>query len=678
MKNFLIIIIFAILLASLGGADSKSGEQNRNNSSLISRDLLFGNPDKITTRISPDGSKLAFLAPKEGVLNVWVGQADSPKTAKPVTNDTSRGIRSYTWAYTNQHILYLQDRNGDENWRIYSVNLSNGKILDLTPFEGVRADIRALSPKHPEEAIIGLNRRDPEYHDLYRLNIETGNMTLILENKEFSGFEIDNDFRVRLASNMTADGGSEVFMPAKNGSWETFIRIEMEDALTTGFSGFNKINDQIYLIDSRGRNTAALYALNLQTKESYFLAEDPKSDLTGMMIHPTEKNVQAVAFYYDRIHWKILDPSIEPDMDLLHSVEEGDMTVVSRSLDDKVWIVVFTRDNGPSHYYYYDHDKRRASFLFTDRELLAGLPLAKMIPAVIKSRDGLDLVSYYTLPLQSDENGDGRPDKPLPMVLYVHGGPWARDYWGLDSIHQWLANRGYVVLSVNFRGSTGLGKNFINAGNLEWGKKMHDDLIDAVNWSVQQKIADPEKIAIMGGSYGGYAALAGLTFTPGTFACAVDIVGPSNLITLLETIPPYWKPEIEQFTKRVGDFRTEPGRKLLQERSPLNSVTRIERPLLIGQGANDPRVKQNESDQIVKAMQAKGLPVTYVLYGDEGHGFARPENRLSFYAIAEAFLAEHLGGSFQPIGQDFTGSNLTVPAGAGEVPGLAQALEGKA
>ena len=254
---------------------------------------------------------------------------------------------------------------------------------------------------------------------------------------------------------------------------------------------------------------------------------------------------------------------------------------------------------------------------------------------------------------ESDENGDGLPDQPLPMVLYVHGGPWARDYWGFDSIHQWLANRGYAVLSVNFRGSTGLGKNFINAGNLEWGRKMHDDLIDAVNWSVQQGIADPEEMAIMGGSYGGYAALAGLTFTPKIFACAVDIVGPSNLITLLETIPPYWKPEIEQFTNRVGDFRTEAGRKLLQERSPLTYVDRIERPLLIGQGANDPRVKQNESDQIVKAMQGKNLPVTYVLYADEGHGFARPENRLSFYAIAEAFLAEHLGGSFQPIGQDF-------------------------
>jgi dipeptidyl aminopeptidase/acylaminoacyl peptidase len=676
MKNFHIFIIFAIMLALLGGVDARA-EQNRNNSSLISRDLLFGNPDRITTRISPDGSWLSFLAPKDGVLNVWVGRADSPETAKPVTNDTYRGIRSYTWTYTNQHILYLQDSNGDENWRIYSVNLSSGKILDLTPFKGVRAEIRALSPKHAQEVIIGLNKRDPEYHDLYRLNIETGNMTLVLENKEFSSFEIDDDFRVRLASNMTPDGGSDVFMPAENGSWKPFQKIGMEDVLTTGFSGFNKSNDLIYLIDSRGRNTAALYALNLHTNESTFLAEDPKSDLTGMMIHPTEKNVQAVAFYYDRIQWKILDPSIQQDIDLLRNIEEGDMTVVSRSLDDKVWIVVFARDNGPARYYNYDHEKKLAKFLFTDREKLAGLPLARMIPAVIKSRDGLDLVCYYTLPVQSDGNGDGLPEKPLPMVLYVHGGPWARDYWGLDSLHQWLANRGYAVLSVNFRGSTGLGKNFINAGNLEWGRKMHDDLIDAVNWSVQQKIADPEKIAIMGGSYGGYAALAGLTFTPDIFACAVDIVGPSNLITLLETIPPYWKPEIEQFTKRVGDFRTEPGKKLLVERSPLSYVERIERPLLIGQGANDPRVKQNESDQIVKAMQAKGLPVTYVLYADEGHGFARPENRLSFYAIAEAFLAEHLGGSFQPIGQDFTGSNLTVPAGAGEVPGLAQALEGK-
>lgn len=642
---------------------------------MIPRDALFGNPDKISTRISPNGSGLSFLAPYDGVLNVWVGPADSPQDAKPVTNDTHRGIRSYGWAYTNQHILYLQDRNGDENWRIYCVNLSSGKISDLTPFEGVRAEIRSLSPKHPYEAVIALNKRDPEYHDLFLLNIETGNMTLIQENRHFLSFQIDDDYRIRLASNMTADGGSEIFMPSENGDWERFMRIEMEDTLTTGFAGFNKSNDLIYLIDSRGRNTAALYALDLNTNDSTFLAEDPKSDLSGLMIHPTEKNVQAVAFYYDRIKWMIIDPSIEPDLERLKQADEGDMTVVSRSLDDKVWIVVFTKDNGPARYYYYNRDKNQIKFLFTDRSRLENLTLSEMIPVIINTRDGLDMVCYYTLPAGSDLFGDGVPNEPLPMVLYVHGGPWARDYWGFDPIHQWLANRGYAVLSVNFRGSTGFGKDFINAGNLEWGRKMHDDLIDAVNWSIEQGIADPDKIAIMGGSYGGYAALAGIVFTPDTFACAVDIVGPSNLITLLETIPPYWMPEVEQFAKRVGDFRTEDGRSLLRDRSPLNYVDLIVRPLLIGQGANDPRVVQNESDQIVRAMQTKGLPVTYVLYADEGHGFARPENRLSFYAITEAFLAEHLGGRYQPIGQDFAGANLTVPAGSDQVSGLEQALK---
>ncbi len=673
-KRFFIFIILTILLVFDGTGYKKDKERSKKSSTLISRDVLFGNPDRIMTRISPDGSKLSFLAPVNGVLNVFVGPADSFESARSVTSDTSRGIRSYTWGYTSEHIIYLQDRNGDENWRVYSVDLQSGKILDLTPFEGVRAEILALSPKHPEEAIIGLNKRDPEYHDLFKLNIETGNLTELLVNKDFSSFEIDDEFNVRLASRMTPDGGSDVFKLAGEKSQEPLLKVDMEDALSTGFFGFDKTLDLIYFVDSRGRNTAALYTLNLSTGERSLLAEDPRSDFSGLMTHPTEKNVQAVAFYYDRIRWTVLDPAISKDLDYLHSVDKGDMVVVSRSLDDKTWIIAFTVDNSPARYYRYDRDTGRASFLFTDREKLEGQSLARMVPAIIRSRDGLDLVSYYTLPPGSDEDGDGSPDHPLPMVLYVHGGPWGRDYWGLDPIHQWLANRGYAVLSVNFRGSTGFGKNFINAGNLEWGKKMHDDLIDAVNWSVQRGLSDPEKIAIMGGSYGGYAALAGLTFTPKTFACGVDIVGPSNLITLLETIPPYWKPVVEQFAKRVGDFRTDDGRKLLQERSPLNYVDRIERPLLIGQGANDPRVKQNESDQIVKAMQAKSLPVTYVLYADEGHGFARPENRLSFYAIAEAFLAEHLGGRYEPIGQDLSGANLTVPAGVDAIPGLSVAL----
>jgi len=620
---------------------------------------------------------MSFLAPVDGVLNVWVGPVGQPDKAKPVTNDTYRGIRSYFWAYTNEHILFLQDLNGDENWRIYSVNLSSGKTKDLTPFEGVQSQIQATSPKFPLECIIGMNRRDPEWHDLFRLNIDTGNLNLIQENTRFSGFEVDDDFKVRLASNMTQDGDIEIFKPGEDGTWKLFMKIKMEDAISARFAGFNKTNEEIYLVDSSDRNTAALYTLDLNSGWKSLAAEDARSDFNGAMIHPTEKNLLAVAFYYDKLQWKIIEPSIAEDMEYLANLESGEVRVVSSSLDFKIWIVAYTVDNGPTRYYYYDRSKKQAEFLFTDREKLDDMPLSRRIPVVITSRDGLDLLSYYTLPLGSDADDDGLPDKPLPMVLNVHGGPWSRDFWGLDATHQWLANRGYAVLSVNFRGSTGFGKNFTNAGDLEWGRKMQDDLIDAVNWSIDQGIADPERIAIMGGSYGGYAVLAGLSLSPQLFACGVDIVGPSNLITLLQSVPPYWKPEIEQWTKRVGDYRTEEGRKLLQDRSPLNYAHRIERPLLIGQGANDPRVKQNESDQIVKAMQENGLPVTYVLYADEGHGFARPENRLSFYAIAEAFLAEYLGGRYEPIGSDFQGANFTVPTGAGDIAGLATAMDNR-
>jgi dipeptidyl aminopeptidase/acylaminoacyl peptidase len=331
-------------------------------------------------------------------------------------------------------------------------------------------------------------------------------------------------------------------------------------------------------------------------------------------------------------------------------------------------------DNGPVRYYRYDREGQQAHFLFSNRKALEGMPLAKMSPVVIASRDGLNLVCYYTLPVGSDSNGDGRPDEPLPMVLVVHGGPWARDVWGYNAWHQWLTNRGYAVLSVNFRGSTGFGKTFINRSTREWGAKMHDDLIDAVHWAIQQGIADADRVAIMGGSYGGYATLVGLTFTPEMFACGVDIVGPSNLVTLIESIPPYWQPQVELWTTRVGDHRTEEGRAFLTKCSPLTYVDRIQRPLLIGQGANDPRVKQTESDQIVQAMQEKNIPVTYVLFPDEGHGFARPENRLSFNAVAEAFLSECLGGRYEPIDDDFKGSSITVPIGADVLPGLTEAL----
>ncbi|MFN0134588.1 MAG: alpha/beta hydrolase family protein, partial [Phycisphaerae bacterium] len=355
-------------------------------------------------------------------------------------------------------------------------------------------------------------------------------------------------------------------------------------------------------------------------------------------------------------------------------VADGDFAVISRTLDDGQWIVAFEMDNGPARFYRFIRASGEAKFLFSNRSKLEGLPLARMQTPTIKSRDGMNLVSYLTLPTNVDVDAAGKPKQAPPMVLLVHGGPWARDAWGFNASHQWLANRGYSVLSVNFRGSTGFGKAFINAANREWAGKMHDDLLDAVAWAVKQGYADSQRVAIMGGSYGGYSTLVGLTFTPTVFACGVDIVGPSNLVTLLQSIPPYWAPMIETFSARVGDVRTEEGRKFLTERSPLTQVAKIQRPLLIGQGANDPRVKQAEADQIVTAMRDKNIPVTYVLYPDEGHGFQRPENRMSFNAVTEAFLARHLGGRAEPIGEDFQNSSISVPTGSDQVPGLKEAL----
>jgi len=641
---------------------------------LIPREVLFGNPDKASVRFSPDGNKIAYLAPVNGVLNVWVGPGDDPKAAKPVTHDTYRGIRIYFWAYTNEHILYLQDKDGDENWRLYSVDLTTDQTGDLTPFKGVQARVQSVSPEFPEEILASLNDRVPQLHDLYRINITTGEKILIQKNEGFEGFVTDDNYRVRLGLRMTPDGGREVLKPSSGDDWKLFMNIPMEDALTTWPVGFDKSARILYMTDSRDRNTAALNSVDMETGEQTLLAEDPKADASDIIIHPTEKNVQAVAFTYERRQWEVLDQAISDDLAYLRTVAPGDVEVTSRTLDDRLWIVAYLMDNGPLRYYCYDHKKQSARFLFTNRKDLEGLPLAKMHPVTIEARDGLNLVSYYTLPVDSDSDADGLPEQPLPMVLWVHGGPWGRDSWGYNSWHQWLANRGYAVLSVNFRASTGFGKYFINAGNREWGAKMHDDLIDAVDWAIQTGIADSDRVAIAGGSYGGYATLVGMAFTPGRFACGVDMVGPSNLVTLLNSIPPYWEPQIELFAKRVGEHRTKEGRAFLTSRSPLTYADCIQRPLLIGQGANDPRVKQAESDQIVRAMQEKKIPVTYVLYSDEGHGFARPENRLSFTAVAESFLAKQLGGRYEPIDNAFRGSSITVPVGAEEIHGLAHAL----
>jgi dipeptidyl aminopeptidase/acylaminoacyl peptidase len=621
-------------------------------------------------RISPDGRQISYLAPVKGVLNVWVGPIDDPDAAQPVTHDIQRGIRNYAWAYSNEHIAYAQDKEGDEDWHIYSVALATGRTQDLTPEDGVQARVQQVSHQFTHEIILALNNRDPELHDLHRVNIDSGERTLIQHNEGFAGFITDDEFTVRFAERFEPDGGIQFFSPAKDGTWESFLKVESEDALTTSHVGFDKAGRVRYMFDSRGRNTAALTSVNLENGEAAILAEDKRADAVQVMIHPTEKVIQAVAFYYDRKEWKVLDDAIAEDLAFLRAVAAGDIEVVSRTLDDQRWIVAFQKDDAPTHYYLYDRDDRRTRFLFADRKELEGVSLAKMHPVIIESRDGLNLMSYLTLPVGSCRNEGTRPGHPLPMILLVHGGPWERDRWGYNSLHQLFANRGYAVLSVNFRGSTGFGKDFINAGNLEWGAKMHTDLTDAVQWAIDEGIAEPERVAIMGGSYGGYATLVGLTLTPETFACGVDIVGPSNLVTLIDSVPPYWKPMVELWASRVGDQRTEEGKAFLMERSPLSYVDRITKPLLIVHGVNDPRVKQSESDQIVGAMQEKSIPVTYVLYPDEGHGFARPENWLSFVAVAEAFLARYLGGRAQEIGEDFKDSSITVSTGGDQLPGL--------
>jgi dipeptidyl aminopeptidase/acylaminoacyl peptidase len=657
---------------------------------LIPRELLFGNPERRGVQLSPDGKLISYLAPVNNVMNVFVGPSDKPDAAKAVTSDTTRGIRQYFWAYNNTNILYLQDLGGDENWKVFSVDVvKGGPAKDLTPFEDIKgpdgkpimqpngqplrpaAQIEGTSEKFPGEILIGLNNRNPQFHDLYRCNISTGDLKLVYQNDEYAGLVTDDDFHVRFGMKFDDSGGNILTKAATAAdgtiTFQPFDTIPFEDALTTSPVGFDKTGNIAYFTDSRGRDTGVLKAHDLATGKDTILAEDPKADAGGILEHPTEKTIQAVSFTYDRQTWKVLDKAIQPDLDYLKTVADGDISVSSRTLDDKHWIVTYLMDNGPVRYYRYDRaggsdgKAGKAAFLFTNNSKLEGQPLAKMHPVIIKSRDNLNLVSYLTLPKSSDTDGDGHPDKPLPLVLDVHGGPWARDSWSYNPEHQWLANRGYAVLSVNYRGSTGLGKNFINAGNKEWAGKMHDDLIDAVNWAVKEKIAQKDKVAIMGGSYGGYAALVGATFTPDTFACAISIVGPSNLVTLLKSIPPYWEPLKNQFSVRVGDFADE---KFLESRSPLFKADRIKIPIMIGQGANDPRVKQSESDQIADAMKAHGIPVTYVVFPDEGHGFAKPTNNIAFNAIAENFLATVLGGRAEPVGATLAASTAQIVVGA--------------
>jgi len=607
---------------------------------LIPRKVLLGNPDKVQVQLSPDGTKLSWIAPNEkNVLNVWV-QNIGEKDAVMITDDQKRGIIHYGWVWNGQQLYYIQDKGGDENWHLYVTDMNTKETKDLTPFDGVRAQNVITDRNHPDEIYVGLNKRDKSLFDMYHLNLKTGELKLDTENPgDVLGWMTDHNFVIRGAVVMNQQTADTIIRTRKNkkDSWKDLITFPFGE--NGGPVAFTPDNKNLYVKTSIGSDTVKLVEIDGTTGEEVKnIYQSDKVDLGRVFLDPITHQILGVSIDYTKMEVIILDDSIKADYEYLKSVTEGQFYVVSANKSNTKWIVAYMLDTKPLSYYTYDRETKKADFLFTHQPEMEKYKLAEMKPVIIKSRDGLEMVCYLTLPV-------GVEAKNLPMILHPHGGPWARDRWGLNGTAQWLANRGYAVLQVNYRGSTGFGKEFVNAGNGEWGGKMQDDLTDAVKWAIKEGVADPKKVGIMGGSYGGYATLAGVTFTPDLYAVGVDIVGPSHIKTFFKTIPAYWATFKKELVLRVGDVEND--EELNKKISPFHHADKIKVPLLIAQGKNDPRVNIEESNQMVEAMRKNNLPVTYIVYPDEGHGFARPENNIDFFGRTELFLKQYLGGRAQ-------------------------------
>ena len=599
---------------------------------LIPLEVLLGNPERVAAQISPDGKRLSYIAPRDGVLNVFVGDA-GVGNEKPVTNDTDRGIQGYLWAHDSRHIMYILDKDGSENYRLHDVDLETGIERDLTPMDGVQCRLIAHLKRFPNDVLVGINKDNPQLHDVYHLDLTTGELRKIVENPGYLGWVVDDDLTVRGAVTPRSDGGMVILVRDDEASdWRPLLQVPPDDAESTGPFGFTKDGKGMYLQTSVDSNTARFVKMDIATGAVEVIADDPTYDIAGAIMNPDTCEIQGVMVYRDRLEYRIFDDSIRGDIEALEQLNAGELVISDRDHDDTTWLVAFDDDAGPVKFYAWDRVSKTATFLFDHRPELNDYPLVPMEPFAFTARDGLTIHGYLSFPAGVERTN-------LPTVLDVHGGPWTRVGWGLDPEAQWLANRGYLCVQVNFRGSSGYGKAFLNAGNREWGARMHDDLLDAIDHLVAQGIVDRERVAIYGGSYGGYAALVGATFTPDVFRCAISMVGPSNLNTLVESFPEYWKPMIATWHKRVGEDTD-----FLWSRSPLSKVDDIRIPILVAQGENDPRVKRAESEQIVAAMKERGIDHEYVMYENEGHGFAKPENRLDFYHRADRFLAKHLGG----------------------------------
>jgi dipeptidyl aminopeptidase/acylaminoacyl peptidase len=669
------------VLATLALAGAAGAQQPP---SLIPRAALFGGAQRANVSESPDGRWLAWLAPAGGVTNVWVAPIDDLSRARPATRAATRPIPVYGWTPDSSTLLYLADEAGNENFVLYGVDLATGAVRNYTPYKGAQVGKVDLSRSLRGRGLIRLNNRTPAWHDVYEVNFHTGELKLVKQNDGFIDFVADDRLKLRLAIRARADGGRD-YLRMTEGVVEQapMESVAYDDVATTAPVSFDRAGRVLYWLDSRGRDRAALVAQDFATGRTRVVAEPAGGAIETPTADPKTGRVDGYVVNDLRRRWVGLAPSTRADLAFLQDHLPGPFIIAPRPDRDDRWILTEDPVSGPPSAWRYDRAARRLTKLFSLDPDLDDAPLAEMHPVEIRSRDGLRMVSYLTLPRGSASTGsaaDGalRPFHPLPLVLWVHGGPADRDNYRFEPIHQWLANRGYAVLSVNFRGSTGFGKRFLTAGDFEWGAGMQDDLDDAVDWAVKAGIADPRKVAIFGGSYGGYAVLAGLAFTPDRFACGIDMFGPSDLASAIQTFPAYWTPRRAELLRKVGDPATREGAERLKARSPLMRADAVRAPLLVGQGANDVRVNKTQSDKMVAALQQRNVPVTYLVFGDEGHGFRRPQNNLAFMAVAEQFLAKCLGGPAEPIGDSLKASTVQAQAGAAYVPGLAEALRARA
>lgn len=642
---FLILFTFSINNLKAQDSDSKGVPP------ILDRELFFGDPEISGGQLSPNGKFISFVKPLNGTRNVWVKGVDEPfEAARPVTNDTKRPIPGYFWSRDSKKILFVQDKGGNENFHVYAVDpyqkAKKGEAPEakaITSGDKVRAMIYAVPKSKPDFIYVGLNDRDPAWHDLYKINISTGEKVLIKENTErITGWTFDQKDNLRLATRTTEIGQKEILKITTEGFEKLYECSTLEECYPLQYLADGK---RFYMVTNKGGKVdkTMLVTLKESTKAIDVVEVDPKgaADFGSAVFSKITKELVGTRYTGAKsdFYWK--DKKYADAMAFLQKEFEGmEVRFVSIADDEKSALITAFSDTDPGSGYLFDWENKKVTFQYNPRPKLPVKHMAAMKPITYKSKDGLEIPAYLTLP-------KGVEAKNLPLVINPHGGPWARDYWGYNPYAQFLANRGYAVLNVNFRGSTGLGKAFLNAGNQKWGEEMQEDLTYGAKYLIDQGIVDENKVAIFGGSYGGYATLAGLTFTPDVYACGVSVVGPSNLLTLLESIPAYWEPIKKMFYERMGDPNTVEGTAQLKKQSPLFSANKIKAPLMVVQGANDPRVKQAESDQIVIACRELGLPVEYLVAPDEGHGFRRPVNNMAFVSSMEKFFAKHLGGRYQ-------------------------------